>query len=158
MEKKTGNDNTTKVVPAAAGYEVHLSDSAAVSYERYANQARNAVLRGEPTNAHCTALRQIDEALEKIIPSDPFNKKYALVGDLKTIYRLHKGRLRICWVGSSRQRRIYVIFISETLRKAGDINDPYQVLSRKVAAGEFDQLFAILGMKLRSRSITDRIQ
>ena len=158
MEKKTGNDNKPEVVPTAVEYEIHLSDSAAVSYERYARQALEAELRGEPTNAHCTTLRQIDEAIEKIIPSDPFNKKYALVGDLKTIYRLHKGRLRICWVGSSRQRRIYILFISETLRKAGDANDPYQVLARKVAAGEFDQLFANLGMKLRSRSITDRIQ
>jgi hypothetical protein len=69
------------------------------------------------------------------------------VGDLKRIFRLHKGRLRICWVGSSEERVIYILFISETLRKEGDASDPYKDLSRLIKAGTFNNLFTKIGMK-----------
>jgi len=144
--------------PTPLEYEIELSDSAAEAYGRFYENARAAESRGESTSYHCTALRQIDEALEKIIPYDPFNKRHALVGDLKSIYRLHKGRMRICWIGSSKNRKVCVLFISETPRKAGDTNDPYKILYKRVVTGEFDHLFEMLGMKPPSRSQTNSVQ
>jgi mRNA-degrading endonuclease RelE of RelBE toxin-antitoxin system len=91
-------------------------------------------------------LRQIDDALENMIPHEPLNPRYALAGDLKSIYRLRKGRLRICWIGSPELRRVYVLFISETLRKAGDANDPYKILTKMVKNGTYNQFFKQLGI------------
>ena len=102
--------------------------------------------RGDFTNAHCTTLRQIDDALENIIPHDPFNSRYALAGDLKSLFRLRKGRLRICWIGSPDQKRVFVVFISETLRKAGDANDPYKILTKMVKNGTYNEFFKQLGI------------
>lgn len=148
---------TKKAKPAASvqPYTVNLTDTAAAAYARFYERAQKADARGDNDSAHLTTLRQLDDALEKIIPSDPFNKKFALVGSLRPIFRLHQGRLRICWVGSSERRFVEVIFISETLRKEGDKNDPYEVLSRKVRNGEFDDVFRALNLQSPLRKLTD---
>ena len=132
-------------------YDVRLSATAEAAYENFYDLAEAAKLRGDLSNQHITTLRMIDEVLEKIIPRDPFNKKYALQGDLAKIFRYWKGRLRICWMGSSTRRRIYVIFISETLRKEGDVTDPYVLLGRLVKSGQFDSIFDELGMQRPER-------
>jgi mRNA-degrading endonuclease RelE of RelBE toxin-antitoxin system len=126
---------------------VVLSETAEASYARFYKRAAEARDRGEVTSYHFTALNMIDEVLEKVIPRDPFNKQYALQGDLAGIFRMQKGRLRICWVGSSAKREVCVIFISETLRKEGDANDPYRVLTNMVLSGECDEIFKGLGLR-----------
>jgi hypothetical protein len=136
-----------KQADASAAYEVYLSSAAASAYEAFYKRAADAKERHEITSSHFTALHMIDEALGKIIPRDPFNKTYALQGTLSGIFRLQKGRLRICWMGNSQLRRVCVIFISETLRKAGDVNDPYRILTSMLMSGEFSQVFEELGLK-----------
>ena len=133
-------------VPSAA-YDIQLSEAAEGAYRHYHERAEAAKARGDMASSHITALNMIDEVIEKIIPRDPFNRKYALTGKLAKIFRMQKGRLRICWIGSSVRRKIYVLFISETLRKAGDVNDPYRLLTNMVLSGEFDALFERLGLK-----------
>ena len=96
----------------SAAYDVTLSEAAEAAYGRFYKRAVEARDRGELTSSHFTALNMIDEVLEKVIPRDPFNKQYALHGDLSGIFRMQKGRLRICWIGSSTQREVCVIFIS----------------------------------------------
>jgi mRNA-degrading endonuclease RelE of RelBE toxin-antitoxin system len=141
------SDEQVKPSPASAAYEIHLSAAAEAAYLSYYDLARKAIERGDATNAHCTTLRQIDEAIESLIPHDPFNSRYALAGDLKPIYRLRKGRLRICWIGSPEKRIIFVIFISETLRKAGAANDPYKILTKMVKDGTCNEFFKQIGIK-----------
>jgi mRNA-degrading endonuclease RelE of RelBE toxin-antitoxin system len=131
---------------ASAVYEVLLTATAEAAYSKYFEAAQRAISRGDLTNAHCTTLRQIDDALENMIPHDPLNARYALAGDLRPIFRLRKGRLRICWIGSADQRRVYVLFIAETLRKAGDVNDPYKILTKMVKNGTYNQFFKQLGI------------
>jgi hypothetical protein len=125
---------------------VYLSKAAETAYEGFYKRAAEAKKRGDPTNAHCTAMRMIDEAIDEIIPRDPFNKTYALKGVLSGIFRIQKGRLRICWIGSSRLRRVAIIFISETLRKAGDVSDPYRILTKALKSGEYNEEFEKLGL------------
>jgi len=135
---------------------VFFSGAAKQAYSSYFDRAEKAKQRGDLTNDHIKKLRMIDEVIEQMIPRDPFNVKYALTGDLSAIFRIQKGRLRVCWIGSSAQRRIYVIFISETLRKAGDVNDPYHLLTNMMLSGEFDGLFEELGIAapLRARRLS----
>ena len=59
-------------------------------------------------------------------------------------------------LGSRRTRAVYVIFISETLRKAGDVNDPYHLLTNMILSGEFDGLFEELGIAapLRAKRVS----
>ena len=49
-------------------------------------------------------------------------------------------------------QRICIIFISETLRKEGDSNDPYRILTKMVMSGELDEFFAKLGVRKGARS------
>jgi hypothetical protein len=147
-KKKRNKSHTTndpKTSPAA--YEVHLSEAAERAYAAYYEKAEAARARGDVTSSHITALNMIDDVIKNVIPRDPFNRRYALTGNLANIFRMQKGRLRICWVGSSQQRQIYIIFISETLRKAGDVNDPYRLLTNMVLSGEFETLFERLGLR-----------
>lgn len=140
-------DNKTSPDQAkpSAAYDVILSPAAEVAYEGLYRRAAEARDRGETTSSHFTALNMIDEVIENI-PRDPFNKKYALQGDLSGIFRMKKGRLRICWIGSSSSRKIYVVFISETLRKEGDVNDPYRLVKSMMMSGQYEEFFAALGL------------
>ena len=141
--------------PTLAPYEVDMTASAEAVYTDLYTRAQTAEAGGDHTNAICTTFRMVDEALEKIIPRDPINKRYALRDELSNIYRLKKGRLRICWIANSKMRRALILFISETQRKEGDVNDPYQIFKKLLMSGELDRHFEQMGVKksLPSRMI-----
>jgi mRNA-degrading endonuclease RelE of RelBE toxin-antitoxin system len=90
----------------------------------------------------------VREAVRHIIPNDPINRRHALRGDLSNIFRLRKGRLRICWIASSRIRRVCILFISESLRKEGDANDPYVIFQGLLDSGMFDTIIAKYGVRV----------
>jgi len=87
----------------------------------------------------------VEEVLERIIPHDPFSPSRALSGVLSGIFRVKKGRTRICYIGSSKTKRIVVLYISDTPRKQGDSKDPYAVLTKMVHAGKFGELIKRIG-------------
>lgn len=125
-----------------------MTASAKAVYLDLHKKSKDAEDRGDATNAHCTAFRMVREAIKFVIPSAPTDKRYALAGDLSNIYRIKKGRMRICWVASSRLRRICVLFISESARKQGDVNDPYRVFANMVMSGQFNDVFGQLGVRV----------
>jgi mRNA-degrading endonuclease RelE of RelBE toxin-antitoxin system len=133
---------------ATKPYTLFLTASAEAVYKEYARRAREAEERGDPTNAHCTAFNMLKETIKEHIPLNPIDKKYALEGQLSNTFRIKKGRMRICWIASSSLRVICVLFISESLRKAGDVNDPYETFARMVMSGQFNDFFQQLGVKL----------
>ena len=137
--------------PAQAGYEIDMTYSAEKVYVGLYKLAKEAEQRGDYTSQRCTTFNMVREAIKTIIPNDPFNKHYALTDELANIFRLQKGRLRICWIGSSKRRRILILFISQTLRKQGDVNDPYRIFTRMVVSGQFDKMFEDLGVSLPHR-------
>ncbi|MDX2151916.1 MAG: type II toxin-antitoxin system YhaV family toxin [Bryobacteraceae bacterium] len=128
-------------------YKVALTQTAEEAYARIFEDAAPLIKSGNTTNAKVKLLRVVDECLEKIIPADPFDPSRALAGDLKNIFRVKKGRVRICYIGSSEKRSLLVLFISETLRKAGDKNDPYAIFTGLVMSGKFQEFFDRLGVK-----------
>jgi mRNA-degrading endonuclease RelE of RelBE toxin-antitoxin system len=138
-----------------APYEVDMSASAEAVYVDLYTRAREAEAKGDPTNSVCTTFRMVEEAIERIIPRDPNNRRYALREEFANMYRLQKGRLRICWIASSKMRRVCILFISETQRKEGDANDPYKVFAKLLMSGELDEHFQRLGVKksIQSRMI-----
>ena len=93
----------------------------------------------------------VQDAIKRIIPSDPLNKGHALRGDLSNIFRLRKGRLRICWIASSQMRRVCILFISESLRKEGDANDPYAIFKSLLDSGMFDTMIKSYGVRIPLR-------
>ena len=131
---------------SSAAFEVTLSEAAESAYDGFYKRAADARNRGEATSYHYTSLNMIDEVLEHIIPRDPFNKQYALQGNLSGIFRMKKGRFRIGWIGNSTLRQVTVIFISENLRKEGDSKDPYRLLTAMLLSGECDEVFVGLGL------------
>lgn len=144
--RKTETKSESSSKATAAAYEVDMTETAAAVYEKMFRLSREAEKNGDYTNQHCTTFRMVKEAIKEIIPKDPLNKKYALRGELANLFRLRKGRIRISWIASSKVRRVLIIFISETLRKDGDANDPYVILQSLMDSGRFDEIFQHLGV------------
>ena len=150
-KKKSGKEGVSS---SFGPYEVELAEPAETIYKDLHFRAAEAEAKGDPSNSICTTFRMVQEAIKKIIPADPINRKHALSGSLSNIFRLHKGRLRICWIASSELRKVYILFISETLRKQGDINDPYNVFEKLLKSGKLDGFFSRLGVKKPFSSAT----
>jgi mRNA-degrading endonuclease RelE of RelBE toxin-antitoxin system len=129
-------------------YTVEMTASAEAVYVDLYRKAKAAENSGRPESAHCTAFNMVSEAIKKIIPNDPLNKRYALRGKLSNIFRLRKGRLRICWIVSSQMRRICILFIAQTLRKEGDAKDPYVIFQNLLDSGHFDEAMRKLNVKM----------
>ncbi|MFZ1085061.1 MAG: type II toxin-antitoxin system YhaV family toxin [Terracidiphilus sp.] len=128
-------------------YTIEMTATAEGVYADLYRKCKTAEKLGHSESVHCTTFHMVQEAVKTIIPHDPLNKRHALRGHLSNIFRLRKGRLRIIWIASSTMRRICILFISETLRKDGDPNDPYEVFQGQLEAGFFDQALQRLGVK-----------
>lgn len=128
-------------------YTIEMTASAEAVYVDLYRKAKAAEANGHPESAHCTTFNMVKEAVKTIIPNDPLNKRYALRGKLSNIFRLRKGRLRICWIASSKVRRICILFIAQTLRKDGDANDPYVIFQNLLESGLFDEVMRNLDVR-----------
>lgn len=132
-------------------YVVKLTKHARRAYEKFLEEAEACRKRADHSNARVKRLRLIDEAIERIIPAGPFDHDRALGFPLSNIFRIKKGRMRICYVGSSEQREIRVLYISETPRKGKDNQDPYAIFTRLVESGIYDEVFDELGIRRTPR-------
>lgn len=128
-------------------YDVGLTETAASVYESLHQKMIDAEARGEHSSSHHTTFHMVQEAVKVTIPRDPINKRYGLSGPLSRFFRLKKGRLRICWAANSKTRKVVILFISETLRKEGDVNDPYNIFTKLVMSGKYDGVLSDLGLK-----------
>jgi mRNA-degrading endonuclease RelE of RelBE toxin-antitoxin system len=129
-------------------YQVELTPTAQKIYEEMYADAQACVAAGNTPNAKVTVLHMVDDAIDNIIPHDPFCTTNSLSGPLANIFRVKKGRLRIYYAASSKEKKIVILYISQTLRKAGDINDPYSIFTRLVMTGRFDKVFERLGVRI----------
>ena len=125
-----------------------MTATAETVYKHLHHQAKSAERRGDYANSHITRFEMVKDAIKRIIPNDPLNKKHALRGELSNLFRLKKGRMRICWIASSKMRRVCILFISESLRKEGDAHDPYLILQNMVSSGTFDAIFTQFGVRM----------
>jgi mRNA-degrading endonuclease RelE of RelBE toxin-antitoxin system len=130
IEKKSGHESYSVL------HAVDMTATAEAAYVDLARKAKAAEASGEHASAHRTTFHIVSEAVKRIIPNDPANKKYALRGDLSNVFRLRKGRLRICWIASSKRGRVWILFIAQTLRKEGDANDPYAIFQGMLDSGD----------------------
>jgi mRNA-degrading endonuclease RelE of RelBE toxin-antitoxin system len=126
----------------SAPYEVEIVPTAAAVYTKLHQNMKNAEAKGEQNSAHHTTFRMVQEAIKTIIPRNPIDKNYGLSGPLSGYFRIKKGRMRICWAANSVTRKVTILFISETLRKEGDANDPYNIFTRLVMSGAFEKFLA----------------
>lgn len=133
------------------GYRVELTPTAQKAYEEIHADAQACIEAGDGSNAKVVTLRMVDDAIDNIIPHDPLAVRNALSGPLSNLFRVKKGRLRLYYAASSADRKIVILFISQTLRKAGDVNDPYSIFTRLVMTGRFDQVFAQLNVRIPPR-------
>jgi len=133
-------------------YDVEMSDSAAGVYKDLYQKMKIAEARGDSSSAHHTVFRMVEDVIKNVIPQDPINKRYGLSGPLSRFFRMKKGRYRICWAASSQKRKVIILFISETLRKEGDANDPYNIFTKLVMSGKFDDVLSRLAGATPSRN------
>lgn len=136
------------VRPSAERYGVDMLAGAEEVYLDLFKKCREAEKNGDYTNSHCTTFRMIQQAVREFIPQNPHNRKFALSGDLSNIFRIKKGRHRICWIASSSQKRVCILYISESLRKEGDASDPYRIFTQMVMSGQFNEAFGKFGVRM----------
>ena len=149
--------STVAATTTSALYDVDMTASAEAVYKNLYQLAKAAEGRGDYCSAHITRFDMVKDAIKRIIPSDPISRKHALRGELSNLFRLKKGRMRICWIASSKIRRVCIMFISETPRKEGDAHDPYLILKNMVGSGTFDAIFTQFGVKVpKTRSTKPR--
>lgn len=137
-------------------YTVELTELAEESYRKIYNEARPHLERGENSHPGVKKLRIVDECIDTLIPHDPFHPDRALAGSLSNVYRVKKGRMRICYVGSSKEATLVILYISETPRKQGDKQDPYALFTKLVMSGQYDKIFSQLGIKSPNRKALSR--
>src|SRR5271157_1710502 len=155
-KKRTGSKALGEKSPAPSSlkpYRVEMTASAEAAYKEFYRRSQQAIEKKDPSNAHCTIFNMIRNSVRELIPSIAIDKRYALEGPLSNIFRLKKGRLRICWIASSEHRRVLILFISETLRKDGDVNDPYAIFSKMVMSGQYNEFFEQLGVKIPVKTL-----
>jgi hypothetical protein len=152
------NRATPKAASSSKPYALEMTASAEAVYQDLYRKCKEAEERGDLTSCHYTTFRMVQDTIKNVIQVNPLDKKYALAGDLSNIFRVKKGRMRICWIAASRGRTIVVLFISETLRKEGDINDPYRVFASMVMSGQFDNIFGRLGVRIPHKQSPFEIQ
>ncbi|MBZ5652660.1 MAG: type II toxin-antitoxin system YhaV family toxin [Acidobacteriia bacterium] len=154
--RKTPAQEPEKLAPdparnAAGGlYKVDMTASAEAVYVDMYKKAKVAEKKGDYTSSARTNFSMIRQAVRQIIPHDPVNRAYALTGALSNMFRVKKGRYRIMWIASSKLKSICILYISETLRKEGDIHDPYRLFAQAVMSGQFNDIFAKYGVKIPS--------
>jgi hypothetical protein len=134
--------------PSFLPYEVDMTATAEAVYTDLYRKAKAAESQGNYPSTHITTFEMIRDAVRRIIPNGPINKSHALRGDLSNIFRLRKGRHKICWIASSKMRVVCILLISESLRKEGDANDPYAIFQNIIDSGTFDSLFADFGIRM----------
>jgi mRNA-degrading endonuclease RelE of RelBE toxin-antitoxin system len=126
-------------VAASAPYQVEMVPSAEAVYRKLYQSMQDAEAKGEKSSSHHTTFRMVQEAIKTIIPRNPIDRSYGLSGPLSKYFRIKKGRMRICWAANSAARRVTILFISETMRKEGDASDPYNIFTKRVMSGEFEE-------------------
>lgn len=141
-------DPARKSAQSVAAYQVDMTASAEAVYVELRKKCKEAQKKGDYTSSHCTVFNMVRSAIREAIPRDPLNRAYALSGDLSNIYRIKKGRYRICWIASSKVKRICILYISETMRKEGDVSDPYRIFAHAVMSGQFNDIFAKYGVRM----------
>src|SRR5579859_2718113 len=115
-------------------YKVELTPTAQKTYEEMHAEAQGCITGGDTSNAKVTTLRMVDDAIDNIIPHDLFRVRNSVSGPLSNISRVKKGRLRCCLFQRKENRNPLHL---QTLRKSGDINDPYSIFTRLVMTGRF---------------------
>lgn len=153
--KKHQRPQSVEEKPTAplAPYAVEMTPSAEAVYRKLYQNMKAAESRGDQSSGHHTTFRMVQDAIKNIIPRDPVNRAYGLSGPLSNYFRIRKGRLRICWAACSKTRKVCILFISETLRKEGDINDPYNIFTKLAMSGEFDKFLGQMGIPKPPRSL-----
>ncbi len=139
-------------------YSIELASQADHTYSEISRKAWPHLRAGNSSNAHVKRFRIVRELLKKIIPHDPFNPARALSGELRGIFRVKKGRMRVAYIGSFEARRITVVFISDKPRKEGDKHDPYALLAKLVKEGKFDEFFRDLELRPPRRQSKSRVK
>jgi mRNA-degrading endonuclease RelE of RelBE toxin-antitoxin system len=145
-QRQTRHQKETQ--PEAAGaapYDVEFSETAFEMYRNLHQKMLEAEKRGDKSSSHHTVFRMIEDAIKNFIPRHPVDKQFGLTGPLAKFFRIKKGRHRICWAASSQNRKVCILFISETMRKAGDANDPYRIFEKLVQSGQYDHFLSKLG-------------
>jgi hypothetical protein len=129
--------------------QVQLTETAEATYAGYYRDAEGCILKGDESSPKVKAFRDLEEALTKTIPANPFNQKIALAGYLSTIFRFSKEGLRICYLGHGAQRRIVILYISEAGAEEAEC---YATFIYMVMSGKFDAAFTSLGLTPPNRS------
>jgi mRNA-degrading endonuclease RelE of RelBE toxin-antitoxin system len=155
MDRQSMNGKKTRILAVSLGVVVLAGGGAwaAVAHDRVCFDPLTQMIRQEVASGvkdeflarKAAQLPFLESWKQQCVPESTTN---ALSGPLANIFRVKKGRLRIYYAASSKDKKIVILYISQTLRKAGDVNDPYSIFTRLVMTGHFDKVFERLGVRI----------
>ena len=76
------------------------------------------------------------------ISKDPFNRRNSLVGNLQPLFRIHRNKISVTWIGPN-EGRVNILSIVETVRKAHEDRDS---IARLISTGGYDRLLRSAGV------------
>ena len=101
-------------------------------------------LKPVPAKAKQQLYRCLMHLAKDFLPEHACHPVHTLSGNLRgVIYRAKAGRLRIFYTASASLR--LAILIDVASRKDGDKHDAYEVLKRRLRAGDYDESLAECG-------------
>jgi hypothetical protein len=118
-------------------YRVILTATAQATYEQMFERSLAAEANNALTRNHVLEFRLVDDAIRRLIPANPGDKNYALADPLVGLFRMQRGRTRICWMIRPHNRLVLILFLADAPKSEADIDDPNKVLSHLVKAGYY---------------------
>lgn len=118
---------------------------AAVGVKHQLRTIRDAA-RKNRNSAQGVIWRGILKTVKEVLPQATYalSRDHALDDDLRGVYRVKLGRYRLFYLVSAAQRRCTLLLVG--YRKAGDQRDAYEEMRRKIRRGEYDAIFAEMGL------------
>lgn len=115
-------------------YRVILTATSQAAYEAMYALSVSESASAATKNAHAE-FRLIEDAVQRLIPANPADKRYALGEPLAGAFRMQRGHTRICWISNQRGRLVVILSIVKAPKSEADVKDADEILSRLVKAG-----------------------
>jgi len=96
----------------------------------------------------------VEEAITKLIPEQPINRRYALAVKLSNVFQFRKGAVRIGYYVSLADSVVFILYVCWRGKKPGDTHDVYPVFANMILGGH-ESTLAGLGIRLPDRTSTE---
>lgn len=133
---QVASQKATAAAASADPYSVRLTPTAKAGYARLYQKAVTATAKDDPSKLN---LRLVEDAISRLIPASPDDKRYALTVPFAGVYRMKRGQTMICWMIQHSLRNVLVMYLEDAPTSAASIHERTRILATLVNAGLYKQ-------------------